>query len=85
MDAEPYDWALKFDEFVEGCLLSGDHDKLIGYRDMGSAASLSVPTNDHYLPLMYVIGLKGKNEKIRFTHSGFQNKSVSMRCFVVGE
>ena len=40
-----------------------------------------MPTNDHYLPMLYTLGLLDAGEAIRFTHEGFQNGSISMRCF----
>ena len=57
---------------------------LVDYLSMGEAASLAVPTLDHYLPMIYAIGLQEEGEEIRFTHEGFQNASVSMRSFRIG-
>ena len=45
---------------------------------------LSVPTLDHYLPMIYAVALQEKNEPLTFVHEGFQNASVSMRCFQIG-
>jgi len=80
-DAEPFGWAVEFDEKVKELLISGDHAKLIAYEKLGKSASLAVHTNDHYLPMMYPLALAGK-DKIEFTHEGIQNGSVSMRCFI---
>jgi 4,5-DOPA dioxygenase extradiol len=84
MDAKPYAWAEEFDTYVKGCLLSRDHRGLIDYLSNGKASALSVPTLDHYLPLIYAIALQEKNEPLAFIHEGFQNASVSMRCFQIG-
>jgi 4,5-DOPA dioxygenase extradiol len=51
---------------------------------MGKSARLAVPTLDHYLPMIYAIALQEKNEPLTFTHEGFQNGSISMRCFRIG-
>jgi 4,5-DOPA dioxygenase extradiol len=51
---------------------------------MGKYASLAVPTLDHYLPMIYAIALQGTDETIKFTYEGFQNGSISMRCFQIG-
>jgi 4,5-DOPA dioxygenase extradiol len=48
------------------------------------AAKLSIPTIDHYLPLMYSFGLADKTEPIQYLYEGFQNASISMRCFQIG-
>ena len=48
------------------------------------ATALSVPTLDHYLPMVLAIGLQEKTDGLEFVHEGFQNRSVSMRCFKLG-
>jgi len=84
MDAEPYPWARDFDEQVKGNLLAKNHHDLINYQSMGKASSLAVPSLDHYLPMIYAIALQDGNEPLTFIHEGFQNASISMRCFQVG-
>ncbi len=84
MDAEPYDWALEFDKKVKRDLLDGNHADLLDCQNMSRATALSVPTLDHYLPMVFAIGLQGKGEELEFIHEGFQNRSVSMRCFKIG-
>lgn len=82
-DANPVDWALEFDGSVKKAVESHDHKSLIGYETM-SSAKLAVPTNDHYLPLLYTLGSAGKNENIEWTFEGFQYGTVSMRCLKIG-
>jgi 4,5-DOPA dioxygenase extradiol len=84
IDAEPYSWAVEFDEQVKEALIGGDHRRLIKLKDMGRSASLAVPTLDHYLPMIYAVGLQEKDEPITFIHEGIQYGSVSMRCFQIG-
>lgn len=83
MDAKPYGWALEFDEEVKNNLLGGNHEALLNYRAMGGA-ELSVPTLDHYLPLIYAAALREEDDPLRFIYEGFQYSSVSMRCFQIG-
>jgi 4,5-DOPA dioxygenase extradiol len=83
IDDEPYEWAAQFDAFIRECLLERRHEDLIRYETAGRAAPLSVPTNDHYLPLMYVAALQGRGEEVEFFHEGIQNGSVSMRCLKI--
>ena len=80
-DANPFDWAVEFDEKVKELLLAGKHKELIDYKSLGRSAAMSVPTNDHYLPMTYPLALAGK-DKIEFSFEGIQNGSISMRCFV---
>jgi 4,5-DOPA dioxygenase extradiol len=83
-EAEPYDWAREFDGQVRECLISRRHDDLIEFERMGKAAALSIPSLDHYLPMIYAIGLQEPDDPLTFVHEGIQNASVSMRCFRIG-
>lgn len=84
IDAQPYEWAVKFDESVKSNLISRNHRDLIDYWNMGEEASLAVPTLDHYLPMIYTIALQEKNDPLDFIYEGFHYGSVSMRCFQIG-
>jgi 4,5-DOPA dioxygenase extradiol len=74
-----YDWATEFDETVKQLILSGNHASIIRYQDLGKAANLSIPTNEHYLPLLYALALQDKQEQVRFFAEGVTFGSVSMR------
>jgi 4,5-DOPA dioxygenase extradiol len=82
-DAQPYDWAVDFDAWAAARLAEGDHAALVDYSS-GPGARMAVPTPDHYLPMLYVLGTQAPDEALTTTHEGFQNASVSMRCFRVG-
>ena len=82
-NAAPYDWSLEFDEYVKKNLTDHNHQALIDYLKAGKAAQLAVPTNDHYLPLMYILGLQQKNEELKFIHHSFDLGSISMRSFIL--
>ena len=84
IDAPVFDWAEEFDEKVKAGLESGNHAELIHYRNMGPSSLLAVPTLDHYLPMIYAIALREKDEPLAFVHEGFQYGSISMRCFRIG-
>jgi 4,5-DOPA dioxygenase extradiol len=84
IDAKPFEWAVKFDETTKQCLISRNHKQLINYLDLTKEASYAVPTQDHYLPMIYAIGLQEKEETLKFIHEGFQHGSVSMRAFQAG-
>jgi 4,5-DOPA dioxygenase extradiol len=84
IDAEPYDWAVEFDEKVRSNLIDRNHKDLMNCANMGRAASYAVPTLDHYLPMIYAIAVQQKDEPVTFTYEGFQYGSVSMRCFRIG-
>jgi 4,5-DOPA dioxygenase extradiol len=76
--AKPYDWALRFETTVRERLASGDHAALIDYAALGNDALLSVPTPEHYLPLLYVLGASFPEELVTFPAEGIDGGSVSM-------
>ena len=53
---EPYDWAVHFETKAKEMMLAGEYKPLVDYEQLGPEALLSIPTPDHYLPLLYVIG-----------------------------
>jgi len=75
---EPYDWAVRFETLLRELLLSGDRLPLIEYESLGRDAWMSVPTPDHYLPFLYVLGAHRAGEPIGFPVEGFDGGSVSM-------
>jgi 4,5-DOPA dioxygenase extradiol len=81
---KPFDWAVRFEERARELLLAGDHDPLIAYKSLGRNATLSIPTPDHYLPLLYVIALLREGEQVSFPVEGFDGGSVSMLSVQVG-
>ena len=82
--AEPYDWTTRFENKVRELLLAGDHRPVIDYEKLGRDAMLSVPTPEHYLPLLYVIALQGKGDQISFPVEGIDGGSISMLSVQVG-
>lgn len=78
-----YDWAeesnAKFKEFI----LNGNHQELINYPALGRAARLSIPTPEHYLPMLYVLGLKEDNEEVKFFNDKTVMGSISMTSFKI--
>ncbi|BBB93205.1 MAG TPA: 4,5-DOPA dioxygenase extradiol [Methylomusa anaerophila] len=83
MDAKPLPWAEEFDTQIKRYLGNKDHESLIHYTRL-TGSSLAIPTNDHYLPLMYLIGLQQNNENVHFIFEGIQNASVSMLSLICG-
>ena len=82
-DAPVFDWANRFDNTVRDLLLIGDDAALIDYHSLGPDARLSIPTNDHYLPMLYTLGLRNKDDQLTFIHESMQNASISMRSFML--
>jgi 4,5-DOPA dioxygenase extradiol len=81
---EPLDWAVRFEGRARELLLTGDHDPLIAYETLGRDAALSVPTPDHYLPLLYVLAQQREGDEVSFPVKGFDGGSVSMLSVKIG-
>ena len=81
---KPFDWAQDFDLFVKNSIDKRDFQPLVEYEKYGKAAMLSVPSNDHYLPMLYTLGLANANEPIKYIYEGYEFGSLSMRCFQIG-
>ena len=79
-----YDWALEFDAKMKDLIQSGDHKAMIDYAKLGRAARLSVPTLDHYLPLLYVLGAQDKGDNVGFFADKVTLGSMSMRSVRFG-
>lgn len=81
---KPFDWAVRFEERAREMLLADDHEPLIAYETLGRDAALSIPTPEHYLPLLYVIAQQREGEKVSFPVEGFDGGSVSMLSVKIG-
>lgn len=81
---EPYEWASRFENRVRELLLARDHGPLIEYETLGRDAMLSVPTPEHYLPLLYVIAQQRDSDTISFPVGGIDGGSISMLAVQVG-
>jgi 4,5-DOPA dioxygenase extradiol len=75
---EPYDWAMRFENVARELMRTGEDGPLVAYEALGRDALLSVPTPDHYLPLLYVLGLRRPEETLSFPVEGFDGGSISM-------
>ena len=72
-DDYAFDWAKEAGDKMKKYILSGDHASLIDFKSQGKSFGLAIPTPEHYLPLLYVLALSEKNEKI----SLFNDKAVA--------
>ena len=82
--AEPFDWAIRFERQARQALLAADDAPLIVYETLGRDARLSIPTPEHYLPLLYVIAQRKEGEPISFPVEGVDGGSISMLSIQIG-
>ncbi len=81
---DPFNWAVRFEKQARELLLKGDDARLIAYERLGRDAQLSIPTPEHYLPLLYVIAARREGEQVRFPVEGVDGGSVSMLAIQIG-
>lgn len=83
-DARPYEWATRFSRLVRDRLSEGRQDALVAYESLDADAPLSVPTLDHYLPLLYVAAQCQADDEVSFPVDGIEYGSIGMLAMVVG-
>jgi 4,5-DOPA dioxygenase extradiol len=76
--AAPYRWATRFNESVRSRLIAHEHEALADIRALGEDAALSIPTPEHYLPLIYVIALQRADDTLQFMVDGIELGSIGM-------
>ncbi len=81
---DPYDWAIRFETEAKQRMLAGEYKSLINYERLGAEAMLAVPTPDHYLPMLYVLGAQQEGERIQFPVEGVDGGSISMLAVQIG-
>jgi 4,5-DOPA dioxygenase extradiol len=84
-EAPPFVWAAEFDLEIKRCIETRDFSRLIDYPEIGMNSKRAIPYFDHYLPMLYILGMAGENEEISFIHESIQNGSISMRSFLIQE
>lgn len=79
-----YDWALEINEQFKQLILNNEHQPLQAYQSLGKAAMLAIPTPEHYLPLMYTLGLKNEHEGVSLFNDKAVGGSLTMTSVRVG-
>ena len=79
-----YDWAVEMNEIFKNKINNGDHQPLIQYEKLHKAATLAIPTPDHYYPLLYTLGLQEKGEEVSIFNDKLLAGSLSMTSVKIG-
>lgn len=79
-----YDWAASMNNKFKALIQQGDHQPLINYSSLGKEAMLAIPTPEHYLPLMYTLGLKGAKDNVSFFNDKAVGGSLTMTSVKIG-
>jgi 4,5-DOPA dioxygenase extradiol len=78
-----YDWALQMNDTFKKLIMNGDHKPLINYESLGTESRLAIPTPEHYLPLMYSLGLKENTDSISFFNDKAMAGSLTMTSVLI--
>lgn len=78
-----YDWAQEANELFKQKILSKDHKALFNYKELGQAAKLSIPSSEHYRPLMYILALQQEKENPSFFNDKAMMGSISMTGVII--
>ena len=73
-----HDWAIEANESFKKLITENDYKSLINFKNYSKALQLSIPTPDHYLPLLYTIALRGKSESTSYFNDALVAGSFSM-------
>lgn len=79
-----YDWAININDKFKTLILDGNHQALINYTSLGKDALLAIPTPEHYLPLMYILGLKGSQDTTSFFNDQAVGGALTMTSVKFG-
>jgi 4,5-DOPA dioxygenase extradiol len=79
-----FDWAVEMNEVFKNKILNGNHKPLMNYEALNKASRLAIPTPDHYYPLMYTLGLQGKDEEVSIFNDKLMAGSLSMTSVRIG-
>jgi 4,5-DOPA dioxygenase extradiol len=83
-DVYGYDWAMEANEKVKSLILEENHETLIKFKSLGKSFEMSVPTPEHYLPLLYALALKSKDDNLKFFNDKIVAGSLSMTSVKIG-
>lgn len=78
-----YEWAFEMNDIFKKNIEDNHHQSLINYRTLHKDAMLAVPTPEHYLPMMYILGLKKDNDEISIFNDRVIASSLSMTSFII--
>lgn len=81
---EPYDWAWRCNQFIRTAIETHNHAPLMAWQAMGADGRLAIPTPEHYLPLLVVLGARRADETVRITGDVIEMGSIGMMNVLVG-
>lgn len=75
------EWAEQFDNWLQSKLESWDTEALFNYMEEAPHASESVPTSEHFIPLLLAMGAGDSNRQAELLHRSYQYGNLSLSCW----
>jgi len=82
-NSKAYPWATKFNHAITKAILENDHDSIINFQKLEGAAE-SVPSTEHFIPLLYILALQEKTESAKIFNNEIELGSIGMASVIVG-
>jgi 4,5-DOPA dioxygenase extradiol len=79
-----YDWAQEASSKMKSFIVNGDHQSLIDFRKQGTAFDLAIPSAEHYLPLLYVLGMQDKSDNLKLFNDKALAGALTMTSLMIG-
>ncbi len=79
-----YDWAIEARTTINDYLFDGNFQPLIDYQKQNKSFQLAIPTPEHYLPLIYTLGLKDRKDNLNLFNDKLLAGSLSMTSVKLG-
>uniref|UniRef100_A0AAU6WS53 4,5-DOPA dioxygenase extradiol n=1 Tax=Chryseobacterium endophyticum TaxID=1854762 RepID=A0AAU6WS53_9FLAO len=79
-----WDWAIEAREKTNHWILDGNFKNIIEYQNQGISLQYAIPTPDHYLPLVYTLGLKTSSDELSLFNDELIGGSLSMTSVRIG-
>ena len=82
-DCAPFDWSKRFLDEMRGAIEDDQPERVIGFERLGRDASLSAPTPEHFWPLIYTLGARRADDRVRFVNDRIEHGSLAMTSVVL--
>ncbi|MEI6672545.1 MAG: class III extradiol ring-cleavage dioxygenase [bacterium] len=83
-NSKPFAWAVQLDNWFKEQIHEYNIENLLNYSEYLPNYQQGIPTTEHYIPLLYILGMKSAEEKVTTIHESIQNGSISMRSIEIG-
>lgn len=83
-NGKSFGWAVEADRWIASQIETGNTDALVNYKTAMSDWRRPIPTSEHFLPLLYVLGMRDGQSRARTIYEEIQNGSISMRSVEIG-